>query len=164
MLTTLFHFSSRWSLQPEIVQHGTFTVLQKLLQYTPLESLSKVFIKCVLIQLLSSTAHSMSNTVQINNEEALSLLIASSSKSPVLATIEVLLLVKCLILYEDNKHVLLEQGIMEYLTPLVDDESIQQHAAELIYSLMSPSCCAESQAASQETIQDFSFDINPLQG
>ena len=153
MLKALFHFSSRWSLLPELAQRRAFTVLEKFLQYSSSEPVVYgVFVKCVLIQLLSSTGHSMSNTVLINEKEVLSLLRASSSRPPILAAIEVLLLVKCLILYEDNKHALLEQDIAGFLTPFVDDESnLQQQAAELICSLMSASANINSVSMHQES-------------
>lgn len=150
MLMSLFQFAPRWSLLPEDVQYNAFDILNNMLQCTPLERLTGVFVKCILIQLTSSTVRSMSCVVQVSVEETLSLLVARSSKPPVLTAIEVMQLLKCLIMYEENKQVFLEQGIMDLLTSLVEDDSTQQYATELIYSLMTPASTDEDSPESQK--------------
>ena len=95
-----------------------------------------VLVKAVAIRLLSSLSQVMNHKVLVSFEEAAFLRSATTSRS--LANTEVLQLLKCLILYEENKKIFLEQDIMEFLSPLIDESSTQEYAAELLYALMSP--------------------------
>ena len=143
MLTTLLQFSSEWPLLSEKFQHATFTILQNILQLTPLDCLTSIFVKCILIQLITSSQCPMDSKLKLSDEEVVSILDASNSNPPVLTAVAVLRLLKGLILFEENKHILLEQGIFDLLTPLTESDGTQNYAAELICSLLSPSSVAE---------------------
>ena len=138
MLNTLFEFSSRWASQPEKIQHRALAILQKMLQDITLQTCTIILTKAILIQILSSTALPMDEKVHISVEEAAFLLGTSCSKSLGFTTLQMMFLLKYLALCATNKEILLHQGVLEFLAPLVNEDSTQEPAAELLCSIMSP--------------------------
>lgn len=136
LMQTLLHFSSRWPLQTKEFQHMSLVVIVKLL-HQKLQPFIGLFVKSVAIKLFSSLSKNMDNKILITSEEAASFSTSLNIFS-LISSNEALLLLKYLVMYEKNKEILLQENVMDFLSPLVDKNSTQQNAAELLCTLMSP--------------------------
>ena len=147
MVTALYKFSSKWPSQPKDTQHVAVHILTKLLQQIPAHPATQVLVKAIQIQLLTLVQQPLNDAVVINMEEADSLLSVLSSAFPILSANELVLLLKCLTVCEQNRLILMERGILDSLAALVDDDDgDQESAAQLICALMDAvSICYEDQ-------------------
>ena len=149
MVTALYKFSSKWPSQPKDTQHVALHILTKLLQQIPAHPATRVLVKAIQIQLLTLFQQPLSDAVVINMEEADFLLSALSSAFPILSANELVSLLKCLTVCEQNRLMLMERGILDSLAALVnddDDDDGQESAAQLICALMDAvSICHEDQ-------------------
>ena len=138
MVTALYKFSSKWPSQPKDTQHVALHILTKLLQQIPARPATQVLVKAIQIQLLTLFQQPLSDAVVINMEEADFLLGTLSSAFPILSTNELVSLLKCLTVCEQNRLMLMERGILDSLAALVndDDDDGQESAAQLICALM----------------------------
>lgn len=171
MTNAIFLSSTRCPLQGEQMQSKAVTALQKILQCASKDSLIRIYAKATLAHLngVSSSPSTCSEPVMwISPSEASCLFSLSGSESSTFSNIEVLILLKCLASFEQNKCVLLEENALDFLAPLVDDSVTQQLAAELICTLMSPDYSKEDTAKSNITATKDSLEIchktPPLQG
>lgn len=110
----------------------------KLLQKACLKPVTGIFAKAVANELFSSLSKSLDDRLMITSEEAAIFSCLSTSQSHgFICTNEALLVLDYLILCEGNKQVLLAENVTDFLSPLIDNSSYQECAAELLCALLS---------------------------
>lgn len=110
----------------------------KLLQKACLKPVTGIFAKAVANKLFSSLSKSLDDRLMITSEEAAIFSCLSTSQSLCfICTNEALLVLDYLILCEGNKQVLLAENVTDFLSPLIDNSSYQERAAELLCALLS---------------------------